>query len=514
MRKFDTTPKPAFLLAMRNQRWTVQGALSELVDNGFGPGRGNASRVDIIHDTTNRIITVLDDGQGMESIGRLFQLGNTIGRCPGDIGLYGSGGTMAVLWLASVVDVWSLKNGFVSHDAVDWPDQINRDTYPEISVDWEMATPATTPAPLLSLGHGTMIRIKLSRERTLIPSNIRRDLFKTYAPALRIGKKLVWTTVTKGKTQEEITLTDPLILPDDPARQIKFDLTLEVRGEHLSVFGSIGMIDDLPLSQSFVSVGYGARVITKTRDCYSSPDGSLKFDGTGIAGWIQLGDGWQPYLSTTKDAVNDQPVWDALMGHIFTQIRPLLEKVQEDVFDLTFSDIAVNLEQAFNAQSKANIEVHYAKESPPGDLPGTGGRGDDENEPKASARDPGDDTPKESPAICRVKIYRQSDDQMKGVLCRAVIMSDAHSQDFGVEVNQDHPSMQEAMKQRPINRMALLAWIVAEIGKELPFHPELLRRVVPKRMLDNILGENDREQGRIVTRLLIDRACKPKKAAA
>ena len=90
---------------------------------------------------------------------------------------------------------------------------------------------------------------------------------------------------------------------------------------------------------------------------------------------------------------------------------------------------------------------------------------------------------------------------MKGVLCRAVIMSDAHNQEFGVEVNQDHPSMQEAMKQRPINRMALLAWIVAEIGKELPFHPELLRRVVPKRMLDSILGENDREQGRIVTRL-------------
>ena len=379
MRKFDTTPKPAFLLAMRNQRWTVQGALSELVDNGFGPGRGNASRVEIIHDTTNRVITVLDDGQGMESIGRLFQLGNTIGRCPGDIGLYGSGGTMAILWLASVVDVWSLKSGVVSHDSVDWLEQINRDTYPEISEDWKTATPANTPAPLLTLGHGTMIRIKLSRERTLIPSNIRRDLFKTYAPALRIGKKLVWATATKGKTQEEIFLADPLIMPDDPARLINFDLTLEVRDEHLTVFGSIGMIDDLPLSQSLVSVGYGARVITKTRDCYSSPDGSLKFDGTGIAGWIQLGDGWQPYLSTTKDAVNDQPVWDALMGHIFTQIRPLLEKVQENVFDLTFSDIAVNLEQAFNSQSKANIEVHYAKEFPPEDLPGTGGRGDEDN---------------------------------------------------------------------------------------------------------------------------------------
>jgi hypothetical protein len=513
--KFNTTPKPAFLLAMRNQRWTVHGALSELVDNGFGPGRGNAGRVDIIHDTTNRVITVLDDGHGMESIGRLFQLGNTIGRCPGDIGLYGSGGTMAILWLASTVDVWGMKDGLVSHDTVDWLEQINRDTYPEIAVDWRVVSHANTPAPLLGLGHGTMIRIKLSRERTLIPSNIRRELFKTYAPALRIGKKLVWTTVTRGKTQEEIALTDPLIMPDDPARQVTFDIVLEVgENEHLSAFGRVGMIDDMPLSQSFVSIGYGARVITKTRDCYSSPDGSLKFDGTGIAGWIQLGDGWQPYLSTTKDAVNDQPVWDALMGHIFTKIRALLEKVQEDVFDLIFTDMAVNLEQAFNSQSKANIEVHYAKEPPPDDLPGTGGRGDNDNEPKASARDPGDDTPTDSPAVCRVKIYRQSDDQMKGVLCRAVIMSDSHSQEFGVEVNQDHPSMQEAMKHRPVNRMALLAWIVAEIGKELPFYPELMKRVVPKRMLDNLLGENDREQGRIVTRLLIDRACMPKKSAA
>ena len=66
MAKFITTPKPAFLLAMRNQRWTVSGALSELVDNGFGPGRGNASRVDIIHDKTNGVLIVIDNGQGME----------------------------------------------------------------------------------------------------------------------------------------------------------------------------------------------------------------------------------------------------------------------------------------------------------------------------------------------------------------------------------------------------------------------------------------------------------------
>jgi hypothetical protein len=510
--KFNTTPKPAFLLAMRNQKWSVQGALSELVDNGFGPGRGNANRVDIIHDKTHGVIVVLDDGQGMESIGRLFQLGNTIGRSPGDIGMYGSGGTMALLWMGSVIDVWTVKGGQVSHDTVDWLAQIKRDAYPEIDTSWEPVTAANTPEPLYTLGHGTMIHIKLSRERTFIPSNVRRDLFKTYSPALRIGKKLVWTTMARNKKLEEIPLSDPLVMPEDPERLVSFDLTLEVRDqEHLSVFGCIGLIDDLPLSQSMVSVGYGARVITKTRDCYSSPDGSDKFDGTGIAGWIQLGDGWQPYLSTTKDAVNDQPVWETLMGHIFHQIRPLLEKVQEKAFDLVFTDIAVNLQEAINTTANTTIDVHYAKGEPPGELPGSEGRGGEGS--AGHTRDPGPDVPKPSPAICTVKIRPQSDDAMKGVLCRAVILVSAHVEEFNVEVNQDHSAIQEAMKQRPVNRQALLAWVCAEIGKEIPFHPTMLRRVVPKRMLDNLLGEGEREQGRIITRMLIDRAWQKKEAA-
>src|SRR6476646_9210170 len=133
-------------------------------------------------------------GREWSPSGGCFSFCNTIGRSPGDIGLYGSGGTMAILWLARVVDVWSLRQGLVSHDSVDWLDQINRETFPDIIVDWVPATPANTPAELLALGHGTMIRLKLSRERSFISSNVRRDLFKTYAPALRIRKKIMWTT--------------------------------------------------------------------------------------------------------------------------------------------------------------------------------------------------------------------------------------------------------------------------------------------------------------------------------
>src|SRR5260370_12400476 len=97
--EFDCTPKPAFLLAVRNQDWTAAGAISELVDNSFGPGRGNANFVQITYDINHRTLVVRDDGQGMEAVGRLFQLGNTIGRVAGDIGIYGKGGTLSSIVL-------------------------------------------------------------------------------------------------------------------------------------------------------------------------------------------------------------------------------------------------------------------------------------------------------------------------------------------------------------------------------------------------------------------------------
>ena len=105
---FDTTPRPSMLRGMQAQKWSVAGALSELVDNSFGPGRGNAAKVVITYSPKARTITVLDNGQGMEAIGRLFQLGSAPVRAPGDIGNYGFGGSFAVLWLARQVNIWTL----------------------------------------------------------------------------------------------------------------------------------------------------------------------------------------------------------------------------------------------------------------------------------------------------------------------------------------------------------------------------------------------------------------------
>ena len=89
MKSFDTSPKPAFLLAMQNQKWSVAGALGELIDNSFGPARGNAGMVTITFNHAKRTLEVLDNGRGVDQLHRVVQLGNTIGRGIGDIGLYG-----------------------------------------------------------------------------------------------------------------------------------------------------------------------------------------------------------------------------------------------------------------------------------------------------------------------------------------------------------------------------------------------------------------------------------------
>jgi len=506
---FDTTPKPAFLRAMQNQRWNVAGALSELVDNGFGPGRGNARRVHITHNTRHRTITVLDDGKGMEAIGRLFQLGNTIGRTPGDIGLYGSGGTMAVLWLARKVTIWTLRDGQVSHDAVDWGRQIEAGEFPIVSNDWKPAKLSNTPADLLNVGHGTLIALDLAKERTFYPSNVKRDLAQTYAPGLRLGKELIWTTVGKGG--ETDTLADPLIMPDDPRRTVTFDSTLLIDDELLGVSGAIGLIEDLPQAQSKVAVGYGPRVIFRTRDCYESPDKTERFTGTGIAGWLDLHDGWQPYLATTKDSINDQPVKELLMGHVFDRIRPLLEQVETDKLDIELIDIAIMLETALDGRAHVDVPSAGKKHETDDGTAEVGRREgtaepDQQQEPTIPADldpsdDEGSDVDKKDPAVARVEICKLDDAGMEGLLCKAELEGDH----IDVFVNQDHPVVKDALITKPVNRQLLKLMVVEEMAGVISENPAVLAKIFPPRAVRELTEREGRDQRGLIVRHLIDR---------
>src|SRR5271157_244136 len=97
---FDPTPLPRVLQAAQDDRWTAEEALYELIDNSFGEARGDASDVFISYDRKARILSVLDNGLGMDHIGSLFQLGSALNYSKRDIGNRGIGGSKAILWLA------------------------------------------------------------------------------------------------------------------------------------------------------------------------------------------------------------------------------------------------------------------------------------------------------------------------------------------------------------------------------------------------------------------------------
>src|SRR5262249_10989465 len=176
--------------------------------------------VSIFHDLTARTLTVLDNGRGMDAIGRLFQHGNSIGHSIGDIGEYGAGGTKALLWLAARVSIWTLREQMVQHDNVIWKNWFYFDDFDDANVrhGWHKANSANTPPELLAIGHGTLIKMHLLPTRSLRVNNIVRDLARFYSTGLRKGRHISWVACRKGRPEDVTALTDPFATPSEHSR--------------------------------------------------------------------------------------------------------------------------------------------------------------------------------------------------------------------------------------------------------------------------------------------------------
>lgn len=497
----NTAPRPIFLRALRAQKWQVSGALAELVDNSFGPARGDATRCEIIHDPSKRRIWVLDNGKSMDGgIVRVFQLGNAIGMAPGDIGLYGSGGTMALLWLADVVKVWTLrKDGYVNYDSVDWIEQIEvLEDFPNVSETWERANQNNTPADLLAARHGTMIELHLSSGRTFYPSNVVRDLSELYAPARRLGRKLTWTTLGKnGGTQR---LHDPFE-ELDPEHTVVIDGGLMVNNiDYLEVRGEIGLVPGLSREKSKVAIGYGPRVIFRTRDCFKSPDPSESFQAAGIAGYIDLRDGWQPYLTVTKDEIAHSEVRAALMSWLFHKIRPILKTAEETDLQLLLDGIAINLQTRLERGERRTGEKDAG-----GPIPGEG-HAEINIDPDTGDVTSGPDKPRKN-SIAQIQIIPLDDAAMDGRLC----LTDTQDGRISVFVNSDHPIIKEALKAQPVNRMALELLVTREIADLLEKDEELRQKTF--RPTERELIDSKGSTGATIHRLLMDRVRHPAEVA-
>lgn len=500
----STAPKPAYLRAVQNQQWTVSGALNELVDNSFGTSRGNATEVRLAWYIKERILTVLDNGSGIDDLTRLFQLGNTIGRGVGDIGEYGSGGTMALIWLGRRVHVWTMRRGRVAFTTIDWNKHIQAGLFPEVDPTWYRATDENTPAELLTQGHGTYIALELPHKRRISPNTIINELAVTYGPALRQGRKVIWQSIPEMTVfrdrPEHVTeriLGEEIAIPNAIDLQVAFELN----GHRLTAYGKAGFVEGLSVSHSSIAIGFGPRLLLRTKDCYHGDNQT--FNGVGVTGYLDLADGWQPFLSTTKAVVDDAQAWDELMLQLFRQLRPLLKDAQRQACSLLLEGLQLDLQFMLNGPMDVK---HAAGED--GVEPGpeeNGGRWDmaSSQKPSGPIRIIPPPAPKAPTPPLQLKLEPVSDRELQGALCRI----DVQGRSLGGTINEDHPFVQAAMASRPPNRLAFYHLVITGIVDGiLHQRPALLDEMLKPAARELIKAHEDDPQLRrgLLVRILLD----------
>jgi hypothetical protein len=495
------TPKPAVMRALQNQNWTTHGALAELIDNGWGAGRGDATTVVITWDPRSRLLTVLDNGVGMVALKDLFQLGKTVGRTPNDIGEFGSGGTMAIVYLASHVDIWTLRDRQVAHAFLHWDDVFKADDFPLVPTVWKSANPKNTPEALRDCGHGTYVQLKVLRRRRVSESQIRRDLSALFAPGVRNGKQLIW--VTAG--QPPIALGDPL---QALTNSVIIDLTLEILATtgptHFHVAGEVGVIDELPIERSRVAISYAHRVLKWTRDCYRHSDGR-SYPAVGVCGWIHLDDSWQGLYTTTKDDIDDADAFQALMDAIFVRIEPLLKQLKNRREHLLLDQVSLELQQMF-VTGRHTTPAAFGELDEDGNVVGPGGRGGGGGSHGRHRRREGATPGGMRRAISKLEIIRVSEKEMRGILSRAeVCYRNDDTLSVDVFVNEDHRVITLALEQHPINRMALAILVADAVGYQICVHPRIVREWFGPKVTEHLETLTKAEQGAFVVRLLMDR---------
>ena len=488
-------PQPHMLRGLQNQAWTVGGAISELVDNGFGEGRGNAQNIWVTWNATERVLTVLDDGDGMDDVSRLYRLGDTIGVRPGDIGKYGMGGTLALLWLGRRAQVWTLKDGRVASATVNWDQQITDNEFPEIDRSTYRVTPANTPTELLAVHHGTLVRLEFPPKRHMTVPNVQRELALRYGPAMRRGRRLFWLTVGRGSWGEQKSLAEVIRIPNPTTLMVEFELD----GHTLGAVGEAGIVPGLRIADSEVGIGFGTRLLFTTKDCYRSPDGSRTYGGIGVCGYVDLQENWLGFLTQLKSNIDDDRARSMLMAALFAQLEPLLKEAEERNLSVLLENIMFELQTSGIVALNRRDSGGLLRPDPEGDevMPvvqrGDGLERERNPHTPASAQDP---------EAMKFELARATDHDMEGLLCKV----DSIAGGLKGYINIEHPFVTAAIQMDPPNRMALHELVAHSIADLLFEREDLLKKVLSKAVLRQI---EEREEPRVrrgyLARLMVDR---------
>jgi Histidine kinase-, DNA gyrase B-, and HSP90-like ATPase len=452
-------PTGRILHGIRSRKWSIPEAIAELVDNSFGELRGNADTVTIQWNVKKRLLRIIDNGQGMKDVADLFTLGEGTTSGPGDIGVFGMGGSEALLWLADHATVETLRpdliDGRVARGRANWTSCIARQDFPTIDTEWRRATPATCTSDLLERGHGTLILLRLRDGLRLYPEIIRDQLSRRYGVGLRHGRRIEWM----DEIGEEKVIT--LVQPWNPG-MMQDVITATVRIERgLSAQVIAGRVEGLSVRNSKLAVNYLYRQIKETTEGF----GRIV---QGAVGYVDLSAEWLDCLTTTKDDIREdcRDLEAELMRQIAEVLRPLVEPLEQAKLEKVFTNVRINLKR----QLEFGIQ-HLMASDPdgvdsdiidvPGELP-SGGQGVD---------GPGAPRPRKprrpEQHAAQIDIEQVSDGENGGLVCKVIVDRIGDIPTAKAFINKDYELVKMALLAEPINQRLLEHILIAALSTEI-----------------------------------------------
>jgi hypothetical protein len=307
--------EPAFLYSIRNQAaFTWRKMLCELIDNSLD---ANASEVSIGF-PGGKVFKIEDNGSGTDDLMRLVTLGRRQEHASNDVGKYGVGCKLALIWLWGVSSLRSttihgtqsleINWGRIAEGLDEYPSEPNRSE----------PTGKT----------GTKIVCMGDRSYTTHDALI-KSLGSTYTPGLEAGKRICVSRNGPSKVLEKRQW---------PKTDEEIDCVIEAAGRPVRI--KMGLISQgvvNPYAEGF-SFERTYRVIKE------STLGANGFSVSRIAARITLGNEWE--LSTNKDDFCE--FQDELADAIYERCHVLMAKA---------SDQAVSIEDnEFNKELAAIIQ--------------------------------------------------------------------------------------------------------------------------------------------------------------
>lgn len=301
---------PSIFNVFFNQRISRVDALSEMIDNAFGPAAGNASTCWIKFG--KKKIVVLDNGVGVRDLNAIMTPGESMSRDdPEDIGSYGIGGKYGMFHFGTKVKIDTVREDRRHIHEIDFALAQQRNQMPRLYA----GEGATT-----NKRHGTEIIITNLHEGRHNPSYkyLCERLAHRYLLAHRAGRKII-VSWPQSDGEIELKAEDVIQLFERDVREYQD----EINGKPFTVVA--GDVKEYHHELSGLHIGYGFRFIKKMEELAGHSLPALFY------GRVILGREWKTSLSPDKtEIIQDGDALEAKVYALLEDWIELLRKLSEE----------------------------------------------------------------------------------------------------------------------------------------------------------------------------------------